>query len=929
MDVLGLSETKIDASFPDAQFHVDDFRLYRKDRNRFGGGLMIYVTDNIPQRRRVDLEIESVKDVEHIVLELKFKTEKVFLILVYRPPDTHVSSLENLLTIIIDKCLLQCKTVFVMGDMNVDCKSSNHLLSDFFDAFDLKNVIKGPTCFKSAINPSLVDVILTNSPCRVLSHLNVNIDLSDFHNIICVATRIHAPKSENRTICYRSYKRMNDECFIKDLSCAPLHVGKVFDDVDDQAWFFNTLVRDIVDQHAPEKRKKVTCNPLPYMNSELRKAINVKAMLRRKYNRSKTNASWNKYRLQRNRVANLKRKSMNKYFKLKCENVKISNGREFWKCISPFFSNKANNSNNISLNVDGNMLCNRNDVCNAFNDFFINVPGSSELCTTVDDAISMYENNASVQSIRNSRDQGSSFSFHLVTSDQVELKLKNLKSNKAPGHDQIPAKLLKKGATVLSAPLADIVNACIDESVFPQDYKHAEVRPIYKKNDPLNMNNYRPVSVLTGLSKVVEGIICDQMMDYLSNILSSSLSAYRKKYSCVNVLLKCSEEWKKALDENKVIGCVLMDLSKAFDMIPHDLLVAKLYAYGFSLNACELIKNYLSNRLQRVKLENDRSEWMTLKCGVPQGSLTGPVLFNIFINDLLHVLDECCDVYNYADDNTLSFSHDDPCIVKSTLERSAKKALEWFANNNMKANPEKFQAMVLGRNGKGSDIVFNLPNNVVIQPGEHVKLLGVHLDNNLNFSYHISELTKKCARQVNALARISQDLTKECKLLILNSFVLSNLDYGSVIYHYCKLSDAKQLELLQKRCLRYVLNDFHSSYKEMLSQQGQPTLHTRRLRLLIECVHRVLNDECLPMPSSFFTMKEQHYQLRNVKTIEIRRSNTITYGNNSLRYHGAGLWNNIPNNLKDANMNEIKCYLKNWALNCTCRNCPSCSIDVM
>ena len=154
--------------------------------------------------------------------------------------------------------------------------------------------------------------------------------------------------------------------------------------MDDQVWFFNTLVRDIVDQYAPEKRKKVTCNPLPYMNSELRKAINVKAMLRRKYNRSKTNASWNKYRLQRNRVANLKRKSMNKYFRQKCENVKISNGREFWECISPFFSNKAKKSNNISLHVDGNVLCNRNDVCNAFNDFFIKVPGSFELCTNVD-----------------------------------------------------------------------------------------------------------------------------------------------------------------------------------------------------------------------------------------------------------------------------------------------------------------------------------------------------------------------------------------------------------------------------------------------------------------------------------------------------------------------------------------------------------------
>jgi hypothetical protein len=888
------------------------------------------VQGNVPHRRRLDLEATAETVIEHIVLETIMKKEKVLIVLAYRPPSHPIEPLTALLSCVIDKCLVECKTLFVMGDLNVNCEIEGHALTELFETFDLTNVVKGPTCFKSVTNPSLVDVILTNTPARVLSHVNTDIDVSDFHNLVCVITRMHAPKTQTRVITYRSYKRMDDEAFIADLSQAPLHVSNIFDDVDDQIWFHNTLVRDVIDEHAPLKQKKLKCSQVPYMNSELRKAINVKAMLKRKYNKLRTNAAWENYRRQRNAVNSLKEKSLKKHLKSKCESTKQNNGKEFWEAVTPFLSNKKASSSNVSLCVDGTVIHNQQEVCNVFNEFFVNVGMNSDApCDSVQTAISMYSDNPSVQSIKSAHTTEDLFNFKPISMEQTETKLKHLKSNKATGHDQIPPKLLKKASHVLSVSLTPIFNRCIQAAVYPHDFKCAEVRPIFKKNDVMEMGNYRPVSILTSMSKVLEGLLCDQIMDFFDDILSPMLSAYRKKYSCVNVLLKCTEEWKKALDRNDVVGCILMDLSKAFDLIPHDLLVAKLSAYGFSTEACSLIKSYLSNRLQRVKIDTNSSDWSTLRSGVPQGSLAGPVLFNVFLNDLLLTLEPLCTVYNYADDNSLSTCHTDPHIVKTSLELAATSALEWFNNNQMKANPAKFQALVMGRNGKGEDVVFQLPGDLIIKPSEHVTLLGMCIDRNLNFSEHISRLTKKCARQINAISRVSRFLTDECRLLLFNSFVLSNLNYGCVIYHYCSLSDAKKLEALQKRSLRFCLQDFLSPYQQLLLDAKVPTLYVRRLRCILETMFKIIHDDLPPVSSSLFTPQHELYNLRRTNTLSLPLTQTVRYGTNSISYNGVSLYNSLPNDFRCSKSTAIiKKKLNTWKPNCECRNCYTCSLNV-
>ena len=180
---------------------------------------------------------------------------------------------------------------------------------------------------------------------------------------------------------------------------------------------------------------------------------------------------------------------------------------------------------------------------------------------------------------------------------------------------------------------------------------------------------------------------------YFKDILSTLLSAFRKRYGCHHVLTKLMENSKQALDEGKNVGLILLDLSKAFDCLPHRLLLCKLNAYGISYEACTLIKSYLCQRMQRVKFASARSQWQIMQKGVPQGSVLGPLLFNIFINDIIYELQGVCSLHNYADD-TICCSHSDMNILKINLEKSANLALKWFENNHMKANPSKFQAIL-------------------------------------------------------------------------------------------------------------------------------------------------------------------------------------------------------------------------------------------
>ena len=377
--------------------------------------------------------------------------------------------------------------------------------------------------------------------------------------------------------------------------------------------------------------------------------------------------------------------------------------------------------------------------------------------------------------------------------------------------------------------------------MFPNKAKRAIVTPLDKSGkDKASISNYRPVSVLSVFSKIYERVMKNQMVSFLEYKLSSYLSAYRKSYSTQHVLIRLIEEWKDYLDKNYYVGAVLLDLSKAFDCVPHDLIIAKMHAYGFNMDALKLILSYLTNRKQATCINSIYSMFQEIISGVPQGSILGPIIFNIFINDLLLFIVNC-NVHNYADDNTISsFSNSINDLVKK-LEKETNLALCWLTNNFMIANPGKFHAIFLSRSKENIINIEVKIGDKIIKSEQEVELLGVKIDNHLKFESHVKKLCKSASAQLNSLYRFKYILPYEVKYILIQSFIFANFNYCPLIWNFSSSKSLLKIDHIQKRALRLLYDDDISSYEELLEKSNRSSMNIYRLRTLCTEIYKTLN----------------------------------------------------------------------------------------
>ena len=475
----------------------------------------------------------------------------------------------------------------------------------------------------------------------------------------------------------------------------------------------------------------------------------------------------------------------------------------------------------------------------------------------------------------------------------------------------MPIKIIKLATKVNINQLTDCINASIYENIFPNELKLGDISPIFKKDDSTDKNNYRPISVLSAISKIYEKLLTEQISSYMEDILSPDLCGFRKGYSPQYSLIQLLENWRKCLDNKGVVGAILMDLSKAYDCLSTDLLIAKLKSYNFDKSALKLIHSYLTTRKQRVKVGSTFSPWGEIIRGVPQGSVLGPILFNIFINDLLlFAIDS--KICNFADDNTCYACDTDIDRVIIKLEDDMELILKWFETNSMVANAGKFQFIILGHKYK-KRLSLNI-NGKKVPNSKTVELLGVIIDEKLSFNDHIDKITKKANNYTNSLNRICHHLMNQNANILINTFFHSCFNYCPLIWMLCSKTANNKIIKAQKRASRLKnSNKIEDHY-----------IHNNNIRHLLKEIYQSLNKTNPKFMWNLWEKRDTHHDLRNKNLIKIPKPKSETFGYRSLSFRGAPLWNKLPPHIKEApNISEFKNKLKKWNTTTIC-NCHLC-----
>jgi hypothetical protein len=545
-----------------------------------------------------------------------------------------------------------------------------------------------------------------------------------------------------------------------------------------------------------------------------------------------------------------------------------------------------------------------------------------------DSIIASHSDEECIERIRRGfrQDGRSPFTFKEINEDVVLKKLLKINIKKSTGHDQLPPKMIKLGATYLSGPIKSIINKSIRTSTFPSELKAAEVTPIFKKTDMLDKANYRPISILPCFSKNVESIYVEQLSCYFESLFAPALSGFGKAHNCQHVLIDFIEKCKNSLDNNNVYGALLTDLSRAFDCLPPKLLISKLNAYGVDAKSCMMLANYFLGRKQRVKLAHTRSDWKGIVKGAPQGSLMGPFTYNVHTNDLLLLIMLICDVFNYADDNTVGCSGENVEDVRKQLEIVSNVMINWFNENMMKVNPDKFQYIVFGKNIKADDVHDINVNNAVIESKSVVKLLGVNNDCALSFNNHISEICTKAGRKLNVLARLSHILNYQTKMLLFNAFIISQFNFCPVVWHYCNIGDMVKMEKIQYRSSKYVYCDFKTSYSQLLIRSNKNIMYVNRLNIILCEIYRCVKKLNPIYLHKLFTLSTNPHNTRGKVKLKQPSFNYVKFGKDKFSCNGAKLWNTLPDNVKiKDNFKDVKAMLHLWGgPQCSCTYCNLC-----
>ena len=807
--------------------------------------------------------------------------KNIILGVIYRPPNTDINVFNDKLDNILDTINKEGKLCYIMGDYNINIlNSKTHQGTNEFvnmmSSYAFVPLISRPTRV-TADSATLIDNIFTNDIVNFGYSLNGVLvsDISDHYPVFHINRECKLNECE--TFMYRRvYNQQNKQAFLTALE--HINWDEVHGSCDTQSSFnvFHNCLTGLLNKHFPIVRiKKRYNNRKPWLTDALRQSIKRKNKLYSTYKRLPCVRNELNYKTYKCKLQNVLRHAEKRYYHELL--VKYSgDSRKSWSIIKDIINKnqKAQVQTTFRLN-DGGIISDKSAIANRFNEFFTNVgPTLAKCIPKVDKEPKSYLCKRIQESL------------YLAP---VSLK------NSASGYDDISPMLLKTSINHISVPLSHICNLSLTEGVYPDNLKLANVVPLFKADDCMLFNNYRPVSILCVFSKVFEKIMFNRLQKFLNdfNILYKNQFGFRINHSTHMAHIVLMDKIVHALENGESVIGLYLDFSKAFDTVNHAILLDKLEHYGIRGNALSWFKSYLTNRRQFVTYNNIKSAEKIISCGVPQGSILGPLLFLIYINDLANVCVHTLPIL-FADDTNLFISGKNLNDMAVLINYELEEISTWLKANRLSLNVKKTHFMVFSKKHMAnSDLQIEI-NGEIITRCQKTKFLGVIIDEKVTWREHINYISGKVSKGIGIIIKARKVLHKQSLANLYYSFIYPYLIFCNHVWGNACKSHMHKLLLLQKKIVRIIAGVQPRCHTDPLFSQMKllkaDQIHKYLIgRLMFKVYHRDLDifQDYFSLNSDIHdhsTRQTDHYHVPFYRT-EMRK--------HCLRYCGAEIWNKI------------------------------------
>ena len=863
---------------------------YHVTRDGRSGGVSVFIDENYVSNCVQNLSFCN-STIEVCTVDISVNDLNFTIIAIYRPHSDSIQNFCDFFSVFLNNSYFRNKFCIVLGDLNICLLKNERPNIEFMNilySHNFLSLINRPTRFPQTdnITPSLLDHIFMNK-----QHLHtcglIDYDQSD-HLPTYLNLKMEQPINSKRRIQFRV---VNDATKLSFATC-----------VEDFDW--NSIISDDVDSYVENflnALDRIYCSSFPlktkviseryylnrWMTPEMHNLLNAKSNYFSLYRLGRSLdielVSRDENNRFKNRVTNLIRIQKKKYYRDLINNCK-NDLRKTWKIINSLMSKGFKNTSIRKIVSNDIVYSNEEDISKIFNDYFCNIGTrlSSNIPISPSDPLQYVEfNNVSC------------FHLYAVSSSEIVEIIKSLKNSKND-MNSFSVALLKEYSNFFSPIIASIVNLCFRSGKFPYCLKKAVVAPLFKKGNAMNVENYRPISKLHFLSKIIEKTIKVRLISFFSktNLLSKCQFGFKEGFSTQDAILNVVEQLYENLNDNLISIGVFIDFSKAFDTINHEILLHKLMAYGIKGIAYQLFESYLENRRQAVKIGNSCSSVARVNLGVPQGSVLGPILYLLYVDEIPRISSNFSTCL-FADDTSLLFRSSNFDEIFTLCNHELNRFYEWCCSNRLSINVSKTKFMIFS-NRKVSNVRSIELHNEPLEHVSSVRFLGVELDENLKFNLHINNISQKISKNTGMIRKIKEFIPNDTLINLYHSLVEPYLYYCSLIFGGAFQSHINTLEVAQRKCVRVVGNQPYNAHSNPIFC---------RLKLLkMHDIYKFNLGVYVNKNMSFFNNNVRtnfHNTRSSNELIPAFQRLTLTQ-RQSLKYQGPVNWNSIPDEVKNS-----------------------------